>query len=226
DGGRGRAAGQPLMRRLALCSLLLGWLLLATPFAACNMARPLSPKAINFYLAESGDLANVRRIMVLPFAQEAGVQVDCSKVRDAFVAELQKLRRFEVVPLPAEAREDDELNASIHRGRLSTEAMARLCDRYALDGLFVGSVTAWRAYTPPHLGLRTQLISVHSGATIWAVDALYDSSDRTTISDLQHFAKNSQADNGSLHGWELNLLSPTQFTNYVAHRFVGTWIEG
>ena len=201
-------------------------LALAAIGTGCQLERPLSTKAINSYLAEPSDLANVRRIMVLPFAQEAGVQADCEKVRDAFVGELQKLRRFEVVPLPSQAREDDELNASIRRGRLSTEAMVRLCDRYSLDGLLVGSVTAWRAYTPPHLGLRTQLISVHSGATIWAVDAMYDSSDRTTVSDLRHYSENSQQADGSLHDWEMNLLSPMKFTTYVAHRFVGTWVEG
>jgi len=194
--------------------------------AGCQLERPLTTKAINSYLAEPKDLANVRRIMVLPFAQEAGVQADCEKVRDAFVTELQKMRRFEVVPLPVEAREDDVLNSSIHRGRLSTDAMVRLCDRYALDGLMVGTVTAWRPYSPPHLGLRTQLISVHSGATIWAVDAMYDSSDRTTISDLRHYASHVEEADGSLHGWEMNLLSPAKFTTYVAHRFVGTWVEG
>lgn len=198
----------------------------ALPFAACNLERPLSEKPINSYLAEPTDLANVRRIMVLPFAHEAGVQVDCVQVRDCFVTALQKLRRFEVVPLPEEAREDDELNASLHRGRVSTEAMVRLCERYALDGVLVGTVTAWRAYTPPHLGMRTQLISVHSGATVWAVDAMYDSADRTTVGDLRLFAERSLHADGSLHGWELNLLSPAKFTSYVAHRFVGTWVEG
>jgi hypothetical protein len=196
------------------------------PFAACNLERPLSQKPINSYLAEPSDLANVRRIMVLPFAHEAGVQADCVKVRDSFVTALQKLRRFEVVPLPEEAREDDALNASIHRGRLSTDAMVRLCERYALDGLLVGTVTAWRAYTPPYLGMRTQLISVHSGATVWAVDAMYDSNDRTTVNDLRLYAEYSLSDDGSLHGWEMNLLSPAKFTNYVTHRFVGTWVEG
>ena len=77
--------------------------------------------------------------------------------------------RIEVVPLPTDAREDDELNASLAHGRLSTDAMVRLCDRYALDAVLVGSVTAWRPYTPPHLGMRTQLVSVHSGAPIWAI---------------------------------------------------------
>ena len=196
------------------------------PTAACKLQRPPTTKAINSYLAEPPDLANVRRIMVLPFGREAGVDADPQVVRDAFVAELQKLRRFEVVPLPADAQEDDLLNQSVHRGRLSTEAMVRLCDRYALDGLFVGTVTAWRAYQPPHLGMRTQMISVHSGAVVWAVDAMYDSADRTTIDDLQLYAASTQADDGSLHGWEMNLLSPTRFTTYVARRFVGTWVEG
>lgn len=210
------------MPRVVGAPLLAAALLLA----ACNLERPLSEKPINSYLAEPADLANVRRIMVLPFAHEAGVQADCVQVRDCFVTALQKLRRFEVVPLPEEAREDDELNASLRRGRVSTDAMVRLCDRYALDGVLVGTVTAWRAYTPPHLGLRTQLVSIHSGATVWAVDAMYDAADRTTVNDLRLFAERTLRDDGSLHGWELNLLAPTKFTRYVAHRFVGTWVEG
>ncbi|HEB53192.1 MAG TPA: hypothetical protein ENI87_08065 [bacterium] len=192
----------------------------------CQLQRPHRPKVVNSYLAEPEDLASVRRIMVLPFAAEAGVLVDRNRVRDAFVTELQKLRRFEVVPLADEAREDDQLNASLAHGRLSTDAIVALCERYALDGLLVGSITSWRAYTPPHLGLRTQLLSVHSGACVWAVDAIYDTADRSTISDLQHYVTHTQRDDGNLHGWEMTMLSPAKFTAYVAHRCVGTWVEG
>lgn len=203
-------------------SLLLPLLLLG---AACHLERPPEPKVVNCYLAEHADLVNVRRIMVLPFTEEAGVQADCQLVRDAFVAELQKLRRFEVVPLPVDAQESATLNESIRKGRLSTDAMVRLCNRYALDGIFCGTVTKWRAYQPPHLGMRTQLISVHSGATVWAVDAIYDSSDRATISDLRHYYQTTQFDDGGLHGWEINLLAPSKYTTYVAYRFVTTWTE-
>jgi TolB-like protein len=199
---------------------------LAALAAGCNWERPPAQKVIDSYLAEPGDLANVRRIMVLPFHRESGVQADCAIVRDAFVTELQKLRRFEVVPLPTGAGEDLELNQSLSRGRLSTDVIVRLCNRYSLDGIMTGSVTAWRPYTPPHLGLRTQLISVHSGSTVWAVDAIYDANDRTTVSDLRHYHRHNQRDDGNLHGWEINLLAPQKFTAYVAHRFVNTWIEG
>ncbi|MCA8977626.1 MAG: hypothetical protein KDC98_23075 [Planctomycetes bacterium] len=207
-------------RLLPLCALA------ALLTSACQLPRAPQQKLINSYLAEPADLANVRRIMVLPFMPAASVDADCDKIRDSFLAELQKLRRFEVVPLPSTAQENEVLNESLRHGRLSTEAMVRLCDRYALDGVLIGTVTSYRPYTPAHLGMRTHLVSIHSGATVWAVDAIYDANDRSTISDLQEYAAMMQYDDGTLHGWQLNLLAPTKFTNYVAHRFVGTWIEG
>ncbi len=193
--------------------------------SGCILPYHAQQKPIDSYLAEPADLDNVRRIMVLPFTQQAGVSADCEQIRDAFLSELMKLRRFEVVPLPLSAAENQVLNASLRRGRPSTDAMVRLCDRYALDGVLVGSISSWRPYKPAHLGMRTQLISIHSGATVWAVDAIYDANDRATIADLRDYARLRQYDDGSLHGWELNLLSPNRFVNYVAHRFVGTWVD-
>lgn len=206
------------MKKLLLPFAVLGLL------TAC-WGTPHEPKVINCWLAEPADLANVRRIMVLPFGKETSVEADCNKVRDAFVAELQKLRRFEVVPLPSDAAEDDVLNRSLTRGRVSSDALVRLCSRYGVDGVFLGTVTTYRPYQPQQLGMRTQLVSVHSGAPIWAVDAIYDATERTTISDLRHFVEHTQRDDGNLHNWEMNLISPQKFTSFVAHRFVGTWVE-
>lgn len=28
------------------------------------------------------------------------------------------------------------------------------------------------------------------------------------------------------HDWEMTLLSPTKFINFVDHRCIGTWVEG
>ena len=76
---------------LAICSLLL---------AGCILPQFPEKKQIDSYLAEPADLANVRRIMVLPFTPESSVDADCEKIRDSFLTELQKLRRFEVVAEP------------------------------------------------------------------------------------------------------------------------------
>jgi hypothetical protein len=204
------------MRAFALLLLLL---------PACHWERPPEKKPINSYLADARDLANVRRIMVLPFTEESGVGADKERVRKSFLTELQKLRRFEIVPLPAEAMEDDVLNETLREGRVSTAAMVMLCDRFHLDGVMTGIVTDWRPYMPQHLGLRTQLLSVHSGSPVWAVDALYDAADRATISDLKQYHQSFEADDGSLHAGDMPLIAPTRFATYVAHRVVGTWSD-
>ena len=66
---------------------------------------------------------------------------------------------------------------------------------------------------------------MHSGSSVWAVDAIYDSADRSTISDVRHYVTHTQRDDGNLHGWELTLMSPQKFAAFVAHRCVGTWVE-
>lgn len=205
------------MRRLLLLPMLL--------LPACNWERPAEKKPINCYLADARDLASVRRIMVLPFTEESGVDSDQEMVRRSFVTELQKLRRFEVVPLPAGADEDDVLNQTLREGRVSTAAMVKLCERYHLDGVLTGIVSAWRPYMSPYLGVRTQLMSVHSGTVIWAVDALYDTNDRSTLSDLRHYHETFEAKDCSLSDRMVELISPTKFAAYVAHRLAGTWTD-
>lgn len=206
-----------MKRSLLACACVL--------LGACAAGRPPEKRPVNNYLADARDLVNVRRIMVLPFAEEPGVVVEGTQIRDAYISELQKLRRFEIVPLPASAHEVAQLNQSARSGQLSTDAFVKLCQRYNVDGIVIGTVTAWRAYLPPQLGMRTQLISAHNGAVVWAVDAIYDSSDRSVVSDLRHYFEHMQANDGNEHGWQLNMIAPSYFARYVSHRFVDTWSD-
>lgn len=197
----------------------------AFALAGCALERAPEKRDVNHYLADARDLASVRRVMVLPFAEEPGVVAECNRIRDAYISELQKLRRFELVPLPESAAEVAQLQASLRHGRVATDSIVELCNRYRVDAVLAGSITTYRAYTPPSLGMRTQLVSIHSGSVIWAVDAIYDSNDRSMQSDLRHYYKYVQTHDGNLHGWEFDTISPTLFCAYVAHRFVGTWTE-
>ncbi len=186
-------------------------------------ARKPEPKRVNAYLADLRDVSSVRRIMVLPFAESPGVEADLVKIREAFVGELSKLQRFEIVPVPARAQEDSLINRSLMRGRVSTAALVSLSERYSLDGVILGTVTGYRAYMPPHLGMRLQLISIHSGATVWAAEGHYDASDARTIEDLNHYFQTSQAPDETGHGVEIYWISPMKFARYVSYRLVSSW---
>ena len=191
--------------------------------ASCGTFQPPRPMPVNWYLAAPADVAPVRRVMLLPFRASHGVVAERERIRTAFLGELNKLQRFEVVPLPAGAAEQAGIYRAMERGRVSTNELVALAKRYRLDGVILGEITSYRAYLPPHLGLRVKLFSVHSGNWIWAAEGHYDANDARTIEDLEHFQQSFLAEEGSLHGMRINLLSPTKFCAYVSHRLVRTW---
>jgi hypothetical protein len=194
---------------------------LAISLASCGVLGP-RPMPVNSFRADAADFAAVRRVMVLPFREADGVVGQSIQVRDAFLNELAKSRRFEVVPLPARADEHRNVYEDLTRGGLSKDVLVELSERYRIDGLVLGTLTSYRAYAPTNLGLRVQLVSLHSGRTIWAAEGLYDANDSRAVEDLQHYAESFQADEDSLHGWQINLLSPTRYASFVSHRLVGT----
>ena len=79
--------------------------------------------------------------------------------------------------------------------------------------------------TPPGIPIRSTLENSLTVQYSGLISQLNDKA-RSTVRDLQHYVKHTQQDDGNLHGWEINLLSPSKFVAYVAHRCVGTWIEG
>ncbi len=202
----------------------IGSLSFVAVLGACGLLpSPPEPMPVNCYLAEAGDVDSVRRVMVLPFHAVAGVQAKNEAVRVAFINELTKTQRFEVVPLPDRDEEHQEIYRHLTRGEIATDSLVALSRRYQIDGAVIGTITSYRAYPPPHLGLRVQMLSLHSGQTVWAADGLYDSNDNRVVEDLRHYAGSFLAEEDSLHGWEINLMSPAKYASYVSHRLVGTW---
>lgn len=191
--------------------------------SACSLF-PSAPEAqsINHYLADPLDLDSVRRVMVLPFDESPGVSSQEAMVRNMFIMEMGKLQSFEVVPLPEQAKEYQEIHRSLRRGNISVGALAKLSERYGIDGVILGTITSYRAYKPASLGMRVQLISMHSGKAVWAAEGMFDCGDAMVLEDLQHYAKSFAAAEDSLHGWEIHMLSPRKFAAYVCHRIAGS----
>ena len=191
----------------------------------CGLPGKPVAKPVPAHFGSAAEINAVRRVMVLTFETAPGVHADTEMLRDTFVHELVKMHKFELVPLPEGDEDDDEVYQSLRRGRISIESLTTLGERYNLDGVLLGTVTAYRPYKPPYLGLRVQLISLHSATAVWAVEAIYDASDAQSVDDIRHYAQSYLAKNDSLHGWEMILISPEQFATFVSHRVVGTWRE-
>jgi hypothetical protein len=205
--------------RLALAAAVA----LGTPLGCTLVPGTPQVQPVPAYFAGERDVDRVRRVMVLPFEVAPGVYANPADLREVLVAELAKLRRFELVPLPLGNDADELLYQQMSRGRISAEVLAELGTRYGIDGVLLGTITGYRPYTPPHLGVRLQLISLHTGAAVWATEVFYDAGNAATAADIEHFTYTVLAPESSMHGWELALISPNRFASFVFHRVVATW---
>jgi len=145
---------QTLLTRWIACALVLAVLL---PLFGCESGprpRRLVPPTVTVapYSTAGGDLL----FAVVPLRNESGVgSVDTMRVGDALVGAVAQVNGLRCLPLnrTVEAMRAEGL-ASV-----STPEEARLlADRLGVDGLLLGSVTAFDPYNPPTLGLSLALL--------------------------------------------------------------------
>jgi len=92
---------------------------------------------------------------VAPFRNESGVSVaDELRVSDRVVEQIREVRGVSAVPLNRTL----EAMAALGMAEVSSARQARaLATRMGVDGIVVGTVTAWSPYEPPEIGLTVSL---------------------------------------------------------------------
>ena len=70
---------------------------------------------------------------------------------------------------------------------------------------------------------KNTVLNPNDGTSTPVTDVFYDAGDAATVEDIKHFTYTYLADESSMHGWEIALISPTRFAAFVCHRVVGSW---
>lgn len=175
-------------------------------------------------LFKASDFAGyeVKRVVVFPFADQSdSVSGEpLFALHAAFVREMRKRSPYEVVQLPRETMLEVEASDPAKTGEYQVEALIAVGRRFRADAIVFGRVTAARSYYPQTLGLRTEMVSTKTGATLWEVDAMYDAGDRDVENAVRlHFEK-EVAHYTESEDWRTILLSPSRFAGFVASRCV------
>ncbi len=196
------------------------WLVLA---AGC-MTPALSDPARRgpYFVAANhvGDpsLGGLRRVVLLPVAGGSVAPPESMAALDAVVAtELQRQKRFEVVPL---SRED--CARYFHAAEFSSvsvlpaDFMAVLRREFAADAVMFVDVTVFHAYQPLALGLRAKLATLGGSRLVWTFDEVFSADDAAVANSARrHFLA---SDSGGVPA-DLSpavLQSPARFTGYAA----------
>jgi hypothetical protein len=187
---------------------------------------------------------------VVPLGNESGVSiVDTFMVSDALVNKVDEARGLACLPLNRTIAAMRSRNMSAVRSPAEARAIANLL---GVDGLIVGSVTAYDPYNPPKLGLKLALFSRESDGGVMSVDPIrlqmaytdasktqrtrYEDKPIATLSEhldganhevqmeaMRYAVGRSQP--GSALGWRRVLASMDLYTEFSAQVAVGRLLE-
>jgi len=154
-----RAAGRAILVALLLAALMLS--------AGCNKPDLTAPDVLVApYNAVNGDILWA----VAPLANESGVSiVDPGMVADQIIAKIDEVRGISCLPLN---RTLAAMRAKGMQGVNSPQDARQLCELLGVDGLIVGTITAYDPYDPPKLGFKLALFARNPGVQQADLDPL------------------------------------------------------
>ena len=182
---------------------------------------------------------------VAPFANESGVSaVDTNRVADLFTEQAQQVRGVNTVPVNRVLLAMQRLEMSAIQSPGDARTLMNVLN---VDGLIVGTVTAYDPYRPPKLGLAVELHVRDAEAYQFRVDPMelmrsgqgepapgdlgpvnpvaqaagvFDANHHDTLMQLEHYAAGRDEPH-SAYGTEIYLVRMELYTQFVCHRLIG-----
>ena len=183
--------------------------------AGCRSAGPVaqSPQG-HFFLNQSADFTTVGKIAVLELDNRT-TRADLSEVLTEGLADnLGKKHLFSVQSVfrgePAWQSLDLE-----QIGDNSLQELARLRQGLEVDAVVLGTITRYRTYPHLMLGLHLKMVDIRDGQLLWAIEDVWDSTDKNTELRMKDFFEKQMRTGYEPMDWQLLIASPKAFNKFV-----------
>ena len=198
--------------------------------AACSELPKADPaKAGPFYTPANVTRADrlpaeLRRVLVLPCAAGPDIAEDTLKrIDEALFLELNRAGRFETTQVArAELRQLFGAPSFLSTTSLPAGFVARLAQRFGVEGILFTDITHFHAYPPLAVGLRSKLARVVDGQILWAADNLFSASEPAVANAARRHALTLGTDRSPGDLSHTILQHPTRFVGYAAAQTFAT----
>jgi len=183
--------------------------------AGCRSSGPVAqPPQGHFFLKQSADFTTVGKIAVLELDNRT-TRADLADVLTEGLADnLGKKHLFSVQSIfrsePAWQSLDME-----RIGDNSLQELARLRQGLGVDAVVFGTITRYRTYPHLMLGLRLKMVDIRDGQLLWAIEDVWDSTDKNTELRMKDFFEKQMRTGYEPMDWQLLIASPKAFNKFV-----------
>jgi hypothetical protein len=196
----------------------------ATLLCGCHIIEPAKLPQGHFYLNQYGEIASVSRVVVLELENQSS-QAELADVMTRALADgIGKKHLFSVRTV----YRSDELWTTLnldHIRSYSYEDLASIQEGLLADAVVFGTIKCYKTY--PHLlmGLHLKMVNVRTGELLWAIEDVWDSTDRNVELRMKRFYTSEMRTGYQPLNWEILITSPLAFNKFVVYEVISTLPE-
>jgi hypothetical protein len=192
---------------LAAVSIVLG---------GCRVTEPVTMPSGHYYLNPTARFSEVGKVAVLELDNRTSNLQQGQDLSQALTDELGKKHLFSIRLIHREdsAWQQNDLDAI---NRYTHQQLSEIRETVGADAIVYGSINRYSSY--PHLlvGLHLKMVDLRDARILWALEEVWDSSDKSTQQRIQQFFATQMRSGYEPLNWKILETSPRYFNKFVVY---------
>ena len=206
---------------LELCSTTLIFPIMLLCLCGCASHQSSTPATLYSYLNPNKDLRAIGRVAIVELENDSTYPQISADVTTGLFQALQKKQMFGLTVV----RQHDPVWRSLQLDSNSVQTLEQIMairETLKCDGILLGTVTEFGPYPHMTIGLRLKLLDLRDGQLIWAIEQVWDSTDKATGKRIKEYYLSEKRAGFAPLKEELAAVSPLEFIKFVSFEVAGT----
>jgi len=209
-------------------------LLLPVLLSACQFYTVSPPMPEYYYLNPDKDLSTVGRTALVELDNKSSYPQISTDVTETLFQALQKKQPFGLAVVHRNNPAWRSLQLDLNSGYQTQNTALAVPPTYTLDQLtairktlkcdavLIGTISQFKPYPHMAIGLRLKLVDLRDGQLLWALEQIWDSSDKTTEYRIKNYFQYQKRSGFAPLREQLVTVSPLEFIKFVAYEVAET----
>ena len=204
-----------------LRTILLILLPIAVQGCSVSIFRASLPEANYYYVNPQKDLRRIGRVAIVEVQNDSTYPRISADVTEMLFQELQKRQIFGL----SVVRRNNPAWRSLQLppdSPFNPEQLLSMRKVLGCNAVLIGTVTKYQPYPHMTIGLRLKIVDLTDGQLLWALEQVWDCTDKTTESRIKRYLRyQKRSAYGSLRE-QLVSVSPTKFIKFIGYEVAET----
>lgn len=196
-------------------------LFLTVLLSGCGLYEARRPLTSHYYLDPDKDLGAVGRTALVELSNDSAFPRISSQATEALFQAMQKKQLFGL----AIVRRHDPVWRSFQldlNKAYTIEQLSAMRKTLNCDAVLVGAVTEFKPYPHMAIGLRLKLVDLADGELLWALEQIWDTTDKTTEDRIMDYYSDHDLMGFATLRERLGTVSSLKFVKFVAYETAET----